>query len=149
MCGRRCRRGGILVEFGIGVMLFLTVLLGTLEWSLEMILRHSTERAAVVAVQSLADDGDPVAAQVAVMKKGTLYRACDEPLRFRFFDTIKGIDLTASGTGYAPTGALSDESAVWARVEVSCSWHRLTPVGVILFGDTMQHETVAFARLPR
>lgn len=132
------RKGATLVEFAISALLFFMVLLSSMEWALEVYARHATERGLVAAMRVYSVTGDEMQARTAAEESGVyIISRCLEPIDFRLYDFISGVDLARPNSGRPATGTPADNSAVFARVELTCRWGRLTPLLSAMTGPEM------------
>jgi Flp pilus assembly protein TadG len=144
----RERKGGVLAEFAMASLLFVTVLLGSLEWSLEIYVRHAVERAASVAPAIYATSRSLDDAQAAIDDQtGHILSRCMQPIDVRLYNSISDVNLADPATGYAPTGTAADDSAVFARLELTCVWTRFTPIMAGILGNEMNYRVITFARM--
>lgn len=148
---RRLRRntsGAVLVEFALSALLFFMSILTALEWSVEMYVRHATERAMASALRFYAETGDLQASETAARTE-TIYIVdrCLEPLDIRLYDSILGVDLTDPSSGYSPTGTASDDAAVVFKIGAVCRWSRFTPFLAAISGPEMVHSISGFSRI--
>jgi hypothetical protein len=141
------KRGGVLLEFAMSSLLFLTVLFGTLEWSLEIFARQSTERALAASLHIYVISRDEAAADAAALNEvgGFIGRCLSS--EFRIYDTIAGVDLLGSSSGRAPAGNASDDSAAFVKVVMTCNWPRMTPLTAYLLGRELIYTTTGVARI--
>ena len=141
----RATRGSVITEFAFSALTMIFVLMMTVEFGLEVFLRQSSERAAGAAAIAYADTRDPGEAQDAAAE--TLipgFRDCLEPLDISLYDNISSMK---NGTGRHALNTPADDSAVLARVTVTCRWERLTPIARIVFGPRLVHDTVSIVRI--
>lgn len=140
--------GAVLVEFAFASLFFVMLLLSTLEWTVEMFARHSTERGLTAALRSYAEISDADGAQDAFSEETAFFISrCIQPLDIRLYDSISGVDLTDRDSGYSPTGTAVDDNAVVARITATCEWDRMTPLTAAVFGKQMVHSASAVARI--
>ena len=143
----RNSHGGVLLEFAMSSLLFFTVLFGTLEWSLELFARQSTERALSASLHIYVISKDEAAADAAALNEvgGFIGRCLSS--EFRIYDTIAGVDLLGSSSGRAPAGNASDDSAAFVKVVMTCNWPRMTPLTASLLGSELIYTTTGVARI--
>jgi hypothetical protein len=142
------RKGGVLLEFAFSALLFFTVLISSVEWSLEVYVRHATERGLAAATRVYAATGDEAQARdVAIQESIYIISRCLDPIDFRLYNSITGFDMADPTTGYAPTGTPADDAAVFARLELTCVWRRLTPITASILGPDMKFSTIGLVRM--
>lgn len=144
----RSKSGSVLLEFSLASLLYMTVVMTTIEWSLELYVRHASERSLAAALRVYSVTGDEVAAEDAA-RSATVYilNRCLEPLEFRLYDAILGEDLGDPDGGYVPTGTAADDAAVFARISLRCHWPRFTPAMIATMGKTMSHSVVGVTKM--
>ena len=144
---RKARKGATLVEFALSSLLFVVVLLSTLEFGLETHARNTTERVANRAAEAYAStrDLDTVAAVLADRTDAVLSR-CLEPVRIVLFDTVASVDPLRA-TGRPADGTAADDPAVAFRLELECRWPRLTPALGGILGSVGGYTSTVFARV--
>lgn len=141
-------RGGVLVEFAIGSLLFVLVLLSTLEWGVELFIRTETAEVAATAARSYAMTRERgKALEDGLAGPATFLDICIDDLDVRLFVTITGVDLTSPQAGFDATGAPGDDAATFARVTVTCRWPRITPGLRIILGPHMVHSATVYTRI--
>ncbi len=145
---KRHTQGGVLVEFAITALFLVMMLFSVIEFSVEMFMRQSSERAIDVASRVYSATRSVSAAEAAVEVEVTsLLQRCVEPVDVRLFDSVRGIDMSSPTAGRAALGDASDSSAVFARISLRCDWERMTPIVRSFFGSTMTHEAVSLVRM--
>jgi hypothetical protein len=144
----RNRRGGVMVEYAVSALFLVIMLFSVIEFSLEMYIRQSTERATDVASRVYSVSRSVEAAEDAVeIEVSTLLNRCLQPIEFRIYDAISGVDVSDPNTGRVPAGDASDDTAIFARISVQCDWERITPVVRSTFGASMVHRATVLVRL--
>lgn len=145
---KRNTKGAALVEFSISAILFLIVVFGVMEWTFEVYARHASDRSLSAALSAYAVDHDESAAQAAAVDQGGFVaKRCVQPLEFRLYDSISGVDMSSSAPGYAPVGDATDDTAVFAKITLTCIWDRLTPMLIATLGDNMTHAVSGYVKL--
>lgn len=143
---RRPAKGAVLVEFALSALLLIVVLLGTVEFGLEIYARSTTDRVANRMAEAYASTRDPVAATAVVGNQAdALLQRCLRPPRFVVFDDVAALDPLRDPGRLAATDA-PEEAAVAFRVEVECRWPRLTPVLGGLLGSVDGYTSQVFAK---
>lgn len=132
---RRPHKGAVLVEFALSALLLVVVLLGTIEFGLQIYARSTTDRLANRMGEAYASTRDSrVAAEVAENAADSITRLCLQEPRFVVFDEVATLDPLRAEGRPAPVG-LAGVDAVAFRVEVVCKWPQLTPgLGALLGG---------------
>ena len=144
----RDRRGGVLVEYSVTVLVALLTLFATMEWGFEIFARQAAERAVTTASSVYAVTRSPERADAAMRASvGGLGARCLEEPEIRLFDMISGEDLVHPAAGRAPTGGADDDTARLARISVHCTWLRLTPIYTNFAGGSVAHSATAFVRI--
>lgn len=145
---KRNKKGGALVEFAISALLFFTVFFTAIEWSLELYARHATERALSTSLwyYSMENDLDKARSQ-SMRETNWILTTCLEPIEARLYDTIAGVDMSVPTSGYARTGTATDDSAVFAKLTLTCTWPRFTPLVAAVMGNKMTHKVTGFTKL--
>jgi hypothetical protein len=142
------RKGTVLLEFAISSLLFFTALISSVEWSMEVYARHATERGLAAATQVYAATGDEVMARDVAIKEGIYITSrCLDPIDFRLYNSIIGINMADPETGYEPTGTPADDAAVFARIELTCTWRRITPLMARILGPEMKFNVIGLVRM--
>jgi Flp pilus assembly protein TadG len=145
---RKSQKGGALVEFAASALLFFTVFFTAIEWSLELYVRHATERALSASLWVYAQENDLDKARATTMQETSwILSTCLEPIEAQLYNTIQGVDMSQPGSGYARTGTAADDGATFARLRVTCTWPRFTPIMAALMGNEMSHSVTGFAKL--
>ena len=141
-------KGAVLVEFAFGALVFFATVLGALEWSLEVYVRHATERHVSAMSRVYSSDRNLESAMDAGAREvGFITRLCAHTADIRLYDSILGVDLSDPNSGYEPTNTSADDLAVFARLEMTCEWSRLTPLAAALFGDHLQYSVIGLTKL--
>jgi TadE-like protein len=143
---KRARKGAVLVEFALSALLFVVVLMATLEFGLETHARNTTERVANRATEAYASTRDmSVVDAVIADRTDAVLSRCLQPVRVVLFDSIAGIDpLRDAGR---PVNVGDPSTAVAFRLELVCIWPRLTPAFGGLLGSPDGYTSTGFARL--
>jgi hypothetical protein len=136
-----------LVEFALAALLFVLVLLATLEFGLETHARNTAERVANRAAEAYASTRDlDVVDQVVAERTDAVLARCLEPVRVVLFDSIASTNPLRDA-GRLADGTVADDPAVAFRLEILCRWPRLTPALGGLLGSEGGHLSTVFARL--
>jgi len=144
---RRSRKGATLVEFALSALLFVTVLMATLEFGLETHARNTTERVANRATEAYASTRDlAVVESVIADRTDAVVARCLEPVEVYLFDSVASADPLRDA-GRLADGTASDATAVAFRLELVCRWPRLTPALGGLLGSPNGYISTGFARL--
>lgn len=143
---RRNSKGGPLIEFAFSAILLITVILGTVEFGIEMFARNVTERLANRAAQTYALTRDlSVVDEVFDNNADAITQRCLDGSDVVLFDSVSGINpLFAPGRPAA--GDTSDDTAVMFRLTVVCDWPRLTPAMGGLMGAPNGYQAVVVSR---
>lgn len=144
----RARKGAALMEFAISAFLLISVLVTTIEFGVEMFIRQSTERAASAASLHYAETRSLAGANARMEEVvPVMLRRCLEPAQVRLYDQVAGIDLKGEAAGRWADDTASDESAVIARIDVTCRWQRITPIVRGMLGPEMAHGVSIYTRM--
>lgn len=152
----KARKGATLVEFAVGALLLVVVLLATLEFGLELHARNTNERVANRATEAYASTrdlavvADVIDARTDVVLERCLYHEGREvspsPLRIVLFDSVASIDPLRD-PGREADGTAADDTAVAFRLELRCRWPRITPAFGGILGSPLGYTSTGFARL--
>lgn len=143
----KARKGATLVEFALGSVILVLVLLGTVEFGLEMHARNTTERVANRATEAYASTRDlTIVNQVIAERTDVVVERCLQPVVVRLFDSVASTDPLRD-VGRLADGSPADDAAVAFRLELSCIWPRITPALGGLLGSSNGYTSTGFARL--
>lgn len=140
-------RGAVLVEFALAALLLVVVLIGTVEFALEIHARHVTERAANRAAEAYASTRDlALVDEVIAARTDVVAARCLQPVEIRLFDTAVGLDPLRDA-GRLADGTSADLPAQAFRLELVCRWPRLTPVLGGLLGSVGGHRAQVYSHI--
>lgn len=143
---KRNAKGAVLIEFGLSAVILVVVLLGTIEFGVEMFARNTTERLTNRAgeVYALTRDISKVD-DVFENKADSITRRCLKPVEISLFDEVSSQSIFDQ-EGRPAVGLASDETAVAFRLMVICEWPRLTPALGGLLGSVGGHRASVVMR---
>lgn len=143
---KRARGGAVLMEFALSALLLVVVLLGTIEFGVEIYARNTTDRITNRAAQVYASTRDTAAVQEVLDNRADrIVQRClagPEPV---LFDSVVDVQPLLDAGRAAPDG-VDTSAAVAFRMDITCTWPRLTPVLGGLLGSANGYKASAFMR---
>lgn len=136
---RNNKKGGALLEFALGSVLLITVLIGVLEFGIEIFARNTTERLTnrAAEVYALTRDLDAVE-EVLSSRADAITERCLQPVDIDLFDSV-ATESPFLQEGREADGTSGDDTAVAFRMTVVCDWPRITPIIGNLLGPDGGH----------
>jgi Flp pilus assembly protein TadG len=137
---RKNTKGGPLIEFSFSALLLIAVILGTVEFGVEMFVRNTTERLTNRAAEVYAITRDISKVENVFMNEADLItRRCLKPVDIRLFDEVSSVSVFDQ-TGRVPAGDVTDETAVAFQLLITCDWPRITPTLNGMLGAVGGHK---------
>jgi hypothetical protein len=135
-----------LIEFAFAALVFVVILLATIEFGVEMFAKGVTDRLTNRAAEVYALTRDATLIEEVFANRADLLtqRCLEEPV-IVLFDSVASTDVLFAA-GRSPTGTSADDTAVAFRLEVRCVWPRLTPALGGLLGTVGGHNSVIALR---
>ena len=120
-------KAAALVEFSIGSLILILVILGTIEFGMEMYARNATERLTdrATTVYSLTRDLSKVSSVFDNNADSITKRCITAPEVLLFQEVVSGNIFDMPGT--LATGTATDDTAVAFRINVTCDWPTIVP----------------------
>jgi Flp pilus assembly protein TadG len=145
---KRSNRGGVLIEFALGAIIVLSVLVTTIEFGVEMFVRQSVVRAGTVASSNYAETRSIVASTSAMENSSpAILDLCSQPLDVKLFNAVTGVDMSDPSSGYPAQDSGADAAASIALVTYNCEWQRTTPLLRAMMGDEVNLQTSVIVRM--
>lgn len=136
---RKHKKGGALLEFALGSVILITVLIGVLEFGIEIFARNTTERLTNRAAEVYALTRDLEAVdEVLSSRADAITQRCLQPVDIDLFDSVT-TSSPFDQAGRTPDGTAADDTAVAFRLTISCDWPRITPLMGNLLGPDGGH----------
>lgn len=143
---KRSSKGGVLVEFALSGLLLVATLLATIDFGVEIYARTTTDRLTNRAAEVYASTRDMDAVmEVLEGRADRLVQRCVEVPDPVLFDSVVGINPLLDAGRSAPEGR-DDSSAMAFRMEITCTWPRLTPLVGPIMGSSDGYTAQAFLR---
>ena len=135
-------RGAVLTEFAISSLLLIIVILGVLEFGIEMFARNVTERLTNRAALAYSQTRDLTVIDTVLSNESDVITSqCLASPQVVLFDSVSGVN-TLEDAGRLADGSLLDDTAVMFRLTLDCTWPRITPAVGGLLGPTQNYKSV-------
>ena len=144
----KSERGSVLIEFALGSIIVIAVLVTTIEFGIEMFVRQSVARAGTVAASNYSETrsiGDSTSA--TENSSPAILDLCAQALDVRLFNSVTGVDMSNPASGYPAQDSGADAAASVALVSYSCEWQRTTPFLRAMMGPEVNLRTSVIVRM--
>ena len=141
-------KGAVIVEFSIIALIFISIVVSTVEMGIELLVYQSVERTADDAwiifskEQSLAKTDDELRKRMPI-----IVRSCMEPVQVRVFDSILSKDVTKNSGGDIFHDGDDLTGKKFAKIDITCKWQRITPFIRILLGKELNYTITTYSRI--